>query len=185
MTRHTASLVLTALMTATLGADRAVAANSPAASDEEIAKTIIAIEKAALDRWGNGDVDGFLEIIADDYTYFDPSLDQRITGYERIRQYYDRVRGKISTDRYELIDPKVQVAGDTAILTFNLKSYSQGPYGAEKQKNHWHATEVYRRIDDGQWKLLSTHWSFTGSRLRELVEAAAQQNRSGEGSGQP
>ncbi len=60
-----------------------------------------------------------------------------------------------------------------AVLTFNLKTYSKEPDGVEKQKNHWHATEVYRRID-GQWKLSSTHWSFTGPRLRQLVEAVGQ-----------
>lgn len=173
MTRPTAAIALAALMTAALGADRAVAASAPTASDEEIAETIIAMEKAALDRWGNGDVDGFLEIIAADYTYFDPSLDQRIDGYDGIKKHYDRFRGRIKTDRYELIDPKVQVAGDMAVLTFNLKSYSKGPDGTEQQKNHWHSTEVYRRID-GQWKLISTHWSFTRSRLRQLVETARQ-----------
>jgi len=180
MTRQTAALALAALMTAALCADRAVAANAPAATDEEIAETIIAMEKAALDRWGNGDVDGFLEIIADDYTYFDPSLDQRLDGYDDIKKHYDRFRGQIATDRYELIDPKVQSDGATAVLTFNLKSYAKGPDGSEQEKSHWHATEVYRRID-GQWKLVSTHWSFPRSRLRQLVEAARQAAAAGAG----
>lgn len=32
---------------------------------------IIGMERAALDRWGNGDPGGFLEISAEDVSYFD------------------------------------------------------------------------------------------------------------------
>jgi hypothetical protein len=36
------------------------------------ADQIIALEHAALDRWGQGDPGGFLESYAVDITYFDP-----------------------------------------------------------------------------------------------------------------
>ena len=51
---------------------------------DTIAKEIIAIEKAALVRWGHGDPAGFLEITAEDVVYFDPYVASRIDGLEEI-----------------------------------------------------------------------------------------------------
>jgi len=36
------------------------------------AEMIVAMERAALERWGRGDPDGFLDISAPDVSYFDP-----------------------------------------------------------------------------------------------------------------
>ena len=41
---------------------------------QTISDVIIAMEKAALTRWGNGDPAGFLEISAEDVVYFNPYL---------------------------------------------------------------------------------------------------------------
>lgn len=139
-------------------------------SEEDLAQKLIAMETAALDRWRQGDPDGFLEIIAEDYTYFDPELDKRIDGYDGIKAIYDPIRGNISFPRYELIDPKVQVCGDMAVLTFNFKSFGPDDDGNEVERTHWHTTEVFRRIDS-EWKLVSTHWSWTKSMLRMLAES--------------
>jgi hypothetical protein len=39
---------------------------------ESTANTILGLERAALDRWGNGDPDGFLELVSTDVSYIDP-----------------------------------------------------------------------------------------------------------------
>lgn len=124
-------------------------------SDADPAETIIAMERAALDRWGRGDPGGFLEISAPDVVYFDPSLDRRIDGREALARYYDRIRGKVSIARFELINPLVQVAGDAAVLTFNYVSY-----GGREDAYGWNCTEVYRR-SGGRWEIIQTHWSYT------------------------
>ncbi len=139
---------------------------------QQIADTLIGMEKAALERWGNGDVDGFLEMIAEDYTYFDPFLDQRVDNYPAIKEIYDAIRGQVHYDRFELIDPKVQVDGDIAVLTFNFKSYGQINDSTTGEQSHWHTTEVFRKFDEG-WKLISTHWSFTQPQLIKLAAAGA------------
>jgi hypothetical protein len=41
---------------------------------------ILAFERAALDRWGKGDPDGYLVISAPDVTYFDPYVEHRLDG---------------------------------------------------------------------------------------------------------
>jgi hypothetical protein len=115
---------------------------------------IIEMEKAALDRWGKGDPSGFLEICADDVCYFDPFLNLRIDGLQSLTVLYESLRGKIFVDSYELINPKVQVADNTAILTFNYQSQN----GQIVTK--WNCTEVYRR-NECNWKIIHTHWSFT------------------------
>jgi ketosteroid isomerase-like protein len=132
-----------------------------AMSEDEISAQILAMERAALDRWGRGDPDGFLEISAPDVVYFDPFLPQRIDGLDALRQYYSELRGTISVDSYEIVNPEVQVHGDLALLTFRLISCGGG------DEIRWNTTEVYRRGDDG-WRIIHSHWSFTQPELANL-----------------
>jgi hypothetical protein len=81
------------------------------------------MERSALDRWGKGDPWGFTEISADQVTYFDPATRRRLDGLEDLREFYAALEGKICIQRYEMIHPKVQIHGDTAVLTFNLIDY--------------------------------------------------------------
>jgi hypothetical protein len=116
---------------------------------------IIEIEKAALTRWGNGDPLGFIEITAPDVVYFDPYQPCRIDGLPALIDYYRRsLWGKVHFDRFELVNPVVQMLGEMAVLTFNYVSY-QGD-----QPERWNCTEVYRRTDN-TWKIIQTHWSYT------------------------
>lgn len=124
---------------------------SPAA----VAETIIAMERAALERWGRGDPSGFLEISADDVVYFDPFQERRLNGIEELRALYESIRGQFQIERFELIDPVVQVGTDMAVLTFNYVAE-----GSNEATSRWNCTEVYRR-QGGEWRIIQTHWSFT------------------------
>lgn len=121
---------------------------------KDSAATIIAMERSALDRWGKGDPSGYLEISAPDVVYFDPFLERRLDGLEALTRYYEKIRGQIGIDRDEIIDPKVQICGDTAVLTFNYVSYT----GDVRMR--WNCTEVYRN-QSGLWRIIQTHWSIT------------------------
>jgi hypothetical protein len=134
-----------------------------------VADKIVAMEKAALDRWIKGDPDGFLEISSDEVTYFDPFLEKRLDGLMVLKKRYETMRGKVNNSHYEMIDPKVQLCGNTAVLTFNFKGYSKNPDGSEKLRSHWHTTEVYSLIH-GRWKIISTHWSFNRSMLIKVTK---------------
>ena len=122
---------------------------------DKIGAEVIALERAALERWGQGDPSGFLEICAPDVVYFDPFLDFRIDGLAALTLYYEAIRGQILLDRYELLNPHVQAMGTMAVLTFNYVSYS-----GSGNKMRWNCTEVYRK-DSGSWRIIQTHWSFT------------------------
>jgi ketosteroid isomerase-like protein len=120
----------------------------------EISSQIVAMEKAALTRWGNGDPAGFLEICAPDVVYFDPYTEKRVDGLSALTELYKTIWGKVHFDRFTLLNPLVQISGDMAVLTFNYVSY------VEEKPSRWNCTEVYRR-DNGSWKIVQTHWSYT------------------------
>ncbi len=118
---------------------------------------VIALERAALERWCKGDPSGFLEISAEDVVYFDPFLERRIDGISALAAYYEALRGKVQAARFEMLNPLVQVVGDAAVLTFNYVSY-----GSDGGRSRWNSTEVYRR-QGSTWRLIQTHWSFTNA----------------------
>ena len=130
---------------------------SPAVATDTAAM-ILAMEKAAMDRWATGDVDGFLEISAPDVVYFDPFTAKRLNGIAELRALYNQFRGTFRIDHFEFVDPKVTVAGPVAVLTFNF--VSSGSEGDMR----WNTTEVYR-LDGNDWRIIHTHWSFTQPKL--------------------
>ncbi len=123
-------------------------------AQQDVGSTIISLEQAALERWGKGDPGGFLEISALDVVYFDSYRERRVDGLEALTNLYKMLWGQVHIDRFELINPLVQVCGDVAVLTFNYASYTGD------ERSAWNCTEVYRR-DDGQWRIIQTHWSYT------------------------
>jgi uncharacterized protein (TIGR02246 family) len=127
---------------------------------------IIAMEKAALERWGKGDPQGVLDIYASEITYFDPFQEKRIDGIEAMRKLYAAIAGKIKIGRCDMIDPRVQWHGDVAVLTYNLvDDVLQQPDGPGGVRARWNSTQVYARVD-GKWRVVHSHWSFTKPELR-------------------
>ena len=124
-----------------------------ATAEADPAGMIVEMERAALERWGRGDPDGFIDLSAAEVSYFDPFTERRLDGLAALRSWYDRIRGKIHIERFEIIEPRVQVAGDIAVLTYRFQSH-----GSEGS-THWNTSEVYRRSPAG-WKIIHTHWAF-------------------------
>lgn len=125
-----------------------------------ISEKIISLEKKALARWYKGDPDGYLELYANDIVYFDPETERRIDGHDAVRKYYEPIRGLISVDRDDMINPKVQASKDMAVLTFNLITWS----GDRVFK--WNCTEVYRLESNSEWKIIQSHWSYIKPELK-------------------
>jgi ketosteroid isomerase-like protein len=132
----------------------------------EVAQQIISLERSALDRWIHADPDGYLSLYASQATYFDPFRDKRVDGLDELRARVAPMRDiklPFTEPRYEMIDPRVDVEGNTAVLTFNLVNYGKPSASAQETVlARWNATEVYRRMN-GSWRIIHTHWSFTQS----------------------
>lgn len=127
----------------------------------EITETVLALERAALDRFNKGDVEGCLELYADDVTYFDPITETRLDGLSAVAQYFRAFfAGKIDIPRYEIRNPHATTDGSLAVLTYNLVNYVRGPDGAETVGTPWNSTQVYRRTGS-DWRVVHVHWSFT------------------------
>jgi ketosteroid isomerase-like protein len=124
-----------------------------------VAAAILGIERTALDRWGRGDPGGYLDVSADDLTYFDPFVPRRVDGRDALRAHYAPVAGTIRVDRYEILNPAVEAIGDVAWLTFNLVNYVTDA-GVERETSRWNSTEIYRRDGHG-WVVVHSHWSLT------------------------
>lgn len=124
----------------------------PCGGDPEAA--IIALERRALERWNQGDPDGFLELTSGDVVYFDPALGRKIIGKKALGEYYGTVRGKVRIDTYRMIDPVVRLSPGAAVLAYDYEALRDG------QVFRMHCTEVYTAATSGGWEIVHTHWSF-------------------------
>jgi len=140
-----------------LGAALLITSTARAAEPDDI----IALERAALDRWGAGDPQGFLDTYAPEITYFDIGTEHRLDGHAAMSAYYRPLVGKIKIPRYEMIDPKVQRHGDVAVLTYNLRSEALQPDGKQVAVR-WNSTSVYAR-SSSKWQMIHSHWSLTAA----------------------
>lgn len=131
----------------------------PETNTDSSTDDIVALERAALDRWGNGDPTGFLEIYAPDISYFDPGIERRLDGHDAMTEYYRPIAGLVKVLRYEMIGPKVQRDGDVAVLSYNLSNDGILPDGREVS-TRWNSTAVYSRAS-GAWRVIHSHWSLT------------------------
>jgi ketosteroid isomerase-like protein len=130
---------------------------------------ILSLEKAAMERWRNGDPMGFVEMSADDINYIDPGQTKPILGMDEYTTYMKQLEGKIHYDRSEFIDPKTIELGDAALLTYNYRSSVLDSQGTVTSYTPWNSTEVYFKRN-GQWKIVHNHWSFIKHRLQEKIE---------------
>lgn len=123
--------------------------------EHALAKTIIAIEKAAMEAWLDGNPSPFLELYDKNFSYFDLSLELRLDGWNKIRDLYKNMESKLRTDHFEMINPMVQSSATMAVLTYNLHIYWRDMLWKEN------CTEVYRLDDNNKWKIIHNHLSPT------------------------
>src|SRR5262245_16215742 len=130
----------------------AAAAGADSAAD---AQAILAQEKHALDQWSQGNAPGYLDVDAQDVTYFDDiGAQTRLDGIEEMQTYLTALKGKVPPHHYEIDDSKVQLYGDVGVLTLHYKASSLDG----KPLMTWKATSVYRKMPSG-WRIVHAHWS--------------------------
>ena len=136
---------------------------------DRVLEVVVALERAALDRWIKLDPDGYLGVYAHELTYFDPFTDQRVDDLDAMRQRLAPMKSAklpFTNPRYEMTNPKVQVHGDIVVLTFNLVNYGTMPDRQERVVTRWNSTEVYSR-SGGSWQIIHSHWSFIKPEVKQ------------------
>ncbi len=149
-----------AVMTVLLCMSMVSVAAAQTKSDSDAGKEILALEKAAMERWCKGDVEGYLDTSADEVTYFDPGTAKRLNGLPELSKLYRSFAGKFHFDRFEFVDPKIQLSDDVGVLTYNLIAY------VDSKEERWNTTMVYQKVK-GEWKIIHTHMSPTQPKLAE------------------
>lgn len=120
---------------------------------------IIKLEASAMERWRKGDPMGFIHISAPNVTCFDTGTPKRLDGLAALKTEYTTRASKIQFDAMEFIDPRIQVHGDAAVLSYRFFSTHINADGSIQTRIPWNCTEVFSKIE-GMWKIVHTHWSY-------------------------
>jgi hypothetical protein len=120
----------------------------------DAATAILALERQAMDGWLKGDPDPVLAILDPEITYFHIMTEKRIDGLGALKALFEIYRGAPLFDSYEILDPKIQMSGDTAVLTYLFVRHNAAVV------SRWNATQVYQRKKEG-WRVIHTHYSQT------------------------
>ena len=124
---------------------------------------IMALESAAMERWRKGVPWGFIELSTPGATYFDTGTPQRLIG-EALWAELGQREGQIHYDVMDFIAPRVQVLGNTAVLTYRFFSTRLNPDGSISSRVPWNCSEVYVHLD-GKWRIIHNHWSYIKGEL--------------------
>ena len=118
-------------------------------------QTILALERRSMEGWLQGNPDPCLEITDPAITYFHSALETPLDGLTAVKALYETYRGRPLYDRYEIVDPKVVIAGSVAVLTYQLTTLN----GSLTKRSN--ATQVFRDSQAG-WRIIHSHFSLPG-----------------------
>jgi ketosteroid isomerase-like protein len=127
-------------------------------SDEQVAKEVIAVTKAQWAAEMQKDVAGANKNVADDYRGFNPEYPSRLDGKAisvRLGEAFNS--GSDSVVAAEMANPKVQVYGDVAVLTYNYIGAVKNKDG-EVESSKAKSTRVYVK-QGGQWMLVHANFA--------------------------
>jgi ketosteroid isomerase-like protein len=130
-----------------------------AGDDPKVAAEVMA---AAHAQWAvemaGGPIADEMATVADDYTEFNADYPVRLDGKATNGKLYAATElDGTKPVAAEMMNPKVQVYGDVAILTYSYVGVNQMKDGKTKAATG-KSTRVYAR-QNGQWKLVHAHFS--------------------------
>ena len=121
---------------------------------QSVFETILAQDKAAFERWYQGDPFAYLDIMAEEVTYFSPFANRILDGKSTVYAAVAPAEGQIHSPGFAIIDPKIQLGESIAVITFLLSELDEE--GA--QTAGWKVTEICRQVDDN-WRIIHLHYS--------------------------
>jgi len=126
-------------------------------NQQAIAASIIAREKGSFEAWQRKDKAYFADFLAEDATYFSfqsPYLetDPKANFLPKFEQYAELMK----FNDYSMYNPRVQVYGDTAVLTYN--SSISASFGGQPINYTAKVTSVYVK-QGNTWRVVHGHES--------------------------
>jgi ketosteroid isomerase-like protein len=123
----------------------------------QIEKAIIAREKASVEAWQKKDKAFYADYLTDDATYFGPrspylEVDPKVNFLPKFEQYTTMFKYL----DFEMLNPRVQVYGDVAILTYNESV--TGEMGGKSISYTGKVTSVYVK-QGNTWRTVHGHES--------------------------
>lgn len=146
-----------------LAASLLVSGSALAGDDPKVAAEIMALARAQWSAETAGkSVAEQSASTADDYTEFNQDYPTRIDG----KTLSDRLVEAIGTDGSkslagDMVNPKVQVYGDTAILTYNFVGVTKDKDG-KTSPSAAKSTRVYAKMN-GKWMLVHANFAPVGA----------------------
>ncbi len=139
-----------------------VTKGTPAESNQQaIAAQIIAREKASVEAWQRKDKAFYADFLAEDATFFssmNPYLetDPKVNFLPKFEQYAEMIK----INDVSMYNPRVQVYGDTAILTYNSSAFIT--MGGQPMNYTSKVTSVYVK-QGNTWRVVHAHESINPS----------------------
>ena len=143
-----------------------VASGMPTATGQSnpgnIAKELIGLTKAQWTSDMAGDTSDGSQILHADCTMFVPTFPYRLDGKDIIYKFRNaEASGSDKLVMAEMSNEKVQVFGDTAVLTYNFVGMSKSKDGVVKPIRS-KSTRVYVK-EDGRWLLVHANFAPVGT----------------------
>ncbi len=128
-----------------------------AQSNEAVAKEVIAVAKAEWAAFYKKSVAEASKNWADEYTQFNPTFATRLEGKAQLVTMEEAFVGDSGSGIFsDMSNPKVQVYGDVAILSYNYIGISKDKEGVT-EPNRAKSTRVYVK-KGGKWMLVHSNF---------------------------
>ncbi len=129
-----------------------------AQSNDQAAKEVIAAARAQWAAEIAKDYDASNAMLADEYTEFNPQFPYRLDGKSLLSRMSEAQREDGGASLFgDMVNAKVQVYGDVAILTYNYIGLDQDKDGAVSPSMA-KSTRVYAK-KDGKWMLVHANFA--------------------------
>ena len=131
----------------------------------DVTETILAVLERNLQSVWDGDVETYRATTSDDLTFYEWYVcPQRIDGLDfhlrELSVHRETVSGRGERVEHEILNPRVQLLGDTAIATYTLFIRGIGREGTTYRSHH--ETRVFHNYgtpEQPDWKLVHCHKS--------------------------
>jgi ketosteroid isomerase-like protein len=119
-------------------------------------ESILAGERAAWEARKSGQTSALENYFAENASYFDDSQAYRVRGKQEVLRGWAGLATETRLRSWHMLDPRVQVLGDTALLTYY---FTESGIAAGKEFNKAGKISVIFVRENGSWRALHYHRS--------------------------